>query len=102
MPWAILSAEYGVVRPDSVVHPYEKSADNFTRWERREWAAGTALQIFEWQRYIRCIAIIAGDSYLTPLAATLAALDVKVVNPCAGLGIGQQMAFLRQATEAIR
>ena len=95
MPWAILSAQHGVLQPNSLTHPYDRSAEHFTRWERREWAAGVALQLFEWQRYIGCVAIIAGEVYLNPLTSVLGALGVQVVNPCQGLGLGQQIAWLR-------
>lgn len=101
MPWAILSAKHGVLSPDSLTQPYEESMENFTRWERREWAAGVALQIFEWQRYIGCVAIVAGEAYLNPLTALLASINVRVVNPCQGLGIGQQMAWLKKNTRTL-
>lgn len=95
MPWAVLSAHHGLLRPETVTAPYDKSVAHFSRWERREWAARVSLQLFDWQCYIRVVAIIAGEAYMDPLAAALRALGVEVVNPCKGLGIGRQIAWLQ-------
>jgi len=98
LPWAILSAQFGVLQASTIIQPYNKTLGGCSKWERREWAAGVALQIFEWQRYLRCVAIIAGEAYVSPLAATLLALEVTTVLPCKGLGIGEQIAWLKTNT----
>lgn len=105
LPWAILSAKYGILKPDTITEPYDLTAEVLTPEEKREWVAGVALQLFEWEifgdgfiislRSVRHIAIIAGETYVKPLTETLRTLGVEVLNPCAGLGIGQQIAWLR-------
>ena len=110
-PWAILSAKYGILQPDSLTAPYDFSAGQLTPEELREWVAGVALQLFSWEpfmgdgpllslRSIRRLGIIAGETYVTPLTATLATLGVEVLNPCKGLGLGQQVAWLREFTNS--
>jgi cytoplasmic iron level regulating protein YaaA (DUF328/UPF0246 family) len=36
--WFILSAEYGLVRPEDALAPYEKTLNTMLIGERREWA----------------------------------------------------------------
>ena len=96
-PWAILSAKMGILQPDVLTRPYEQKIDDYDRYQLREWCAGVSIQLFEWHRYIARLAIIAGADYVEPLTRTLAPLGVEVVNPCAGLGIGQQRQWLRLA-----
>jgi hypothetical protein len=37
-PWFILSAEYGLVSPDQIIAPYEKTLNTMPINERRRWA----------------------------------------------------------------
>ena len=37
-PWALLSAEYGLLDPDEVIRPYEKTLNAMPVAERRSWA----------------------------------------------------------------
>src|SRR6266545_8383566 len=37
-PWFILSAEYGLVSPDQVLAPYERTLNTMSKAERNAWA----------------------------------------------------------------
>lgn len=43
--WAILSALYGLVDPDTVIAPYDLRLTNLSRADRRKWAEKVAAQI---------------------------------------------------------
>lgn len=96
LPWAILSGKLGIVQPDSLTHPYDLNAESLSEYERREWQAGVALQLFEWQREVKRLLVIAGDSYFQPLANVLRPLEVEAFNPCLKLGMGDQMKFMKE------
>ena len=36
--WLILSAKHGVLRPDQIIEPYDKTLNSMTMPERRQWA----------------------------------------------------------------
>lgn len=99
--WAILSAKYGILHADRVIPPYNKRVDELTMWQKRQWAIRTAAQLLDWDRFVSQIAIVAGDAYMHPLTEILAAIGVEVVNPCQGLGIGKQIAWLRANTHGL-
>ncbi len=44
-PWFILSAKYGLVSPDEVIAPYEKTLNDMGAGERREWASRVQAQM---------------------------------------------------------
>lgn len=109
LPWAILSAKHGILKPDSLTEPYDFSAPHLDRFELREWVVGVAAQLFEWEeeeddhpeviismREINRLVLIAGETYASALTDTLRTLGIEVINPVAGLGIGQQIAWLRE------
>lgn len=99
-PWAILSGKLGIVEPDTLTEPYNVNAEALDEYEKREWVIGVVAALFAWHRHVTHLAIIAGKNYYDPLAATLATVGVETFNPCAGLGIGEQIAWMRAADPA--
>ena len=45
--WYILSAEHGVLRPDQVVEPYERTLNTMPKRERVAWAERVQQQLLE-------------------------------------------------------
>ena len=94
--WFILSALYGLVRPDDLLEPYNVALSSASRAERCAWAASVLSQLdvelgscagltFE---------IHAGANYVEyGLVEGLMARGAMVEWPCAGLSMGQQLAF---------
>jgi len=46
-PWFILSAKYGLLSPDTVVLPYEKTLNTMGVFDRRAWAEMVKQQMDE-------------------------------------------------------
>jgi hypothetical protein len=102
--WWILSAEHGLLHPDTFIAPYETTLLAMTREKRRTWAAGVHRQLLA-RRLLPGFrgptTILAGAAYREHLVPwlTLDGFDPKAVTiPLAGLGIGRQLAWLTRAT----
>jgi hypothetical protein len=109
--WRILSALHGLVNPDVVVAPYEKTLAKLDREDRRHWAWNVAFNV-------RCatpldvwlrpnapkpvVEILAGELYREPLIEELRGRGFDVVVPMLGMGIGQQKAWLKSAAAAAK
>lgn len=94
-PWVILSARHGVVRPRQRLAPYNESLIEKSRQERVAWAGRVLEQMPRADHYV----LWAGSRYAEHLAGPLHA-----ELPLRGLGIGQQLALLKQraAQRAVR
>ena len=90
--WLILSAEHGLLAPETVIAPYERTLNRMNATDRRAWGDRVRQQ-FESVAGSRFVAL-AGVRYCEPLVA----LDLE--RPMAGLGIGQQLAWLSHARKA--
>lgn len=102
-PWRILSAEHGVVHPDQTIGPYDRTLATMPAHQRQLWAHWVSRQLSQFT-FPPNVVFLAGENYRHPdlmqwLRATRgAAVDV----PMAGLGIGQQKAWLLAKTEEAR
>jgi hypothetical protein len=96
-PWFILSALHGLVSPDQVIEPYERTLMNMPAVDRRAWGQHVVRQLDElgYPATARVV-VLAGARYREPLAAWL---GTRAVVPMAGLSIGRQLAWL---TECVR
>lgn len=96
----ILSAKHQILRPSDVIENYDIGLFDLSRREQKLWAlrvantlpalAGAAGNVIE---------IIAGKLYWRDLKPHLEELGYKVFTPLAGLGIGQQQAWLKKAID---
>ena len=93
-PWAILSAEYGLLNPDEVIRPYEKTLNAMPVAERRSWANEVLESMDPFLRDIDTVVFFAGERYRELLQPGLRAWGVDVVVPMQGLSLGQQLAWL--------
>ena len=84
----ILSALHGALFPDFPVSPYNVTLSTMPASQRRKWAANVRHGLSEYHG--REITVLAGKHYA-------AAVDgwPNVSRPLAGLGIGQQLAALK-------
>jgi hypothetical protein len=91
-PWFILSAMQGLVAPDQVISPYERTLVSMSAADRRNWGEGVVRQLEELEYASTApIVVLAGTRYREPLTAWLGS---RAVVPMAGLAIGQQLAWL--------
>lgn len=93
--WYILSAKYGLLEPETRIEPYDQTLSALSRTARAEWGSATAGQIRAvlGSRPVT-LQMLAGRGYRDPLLPHLAGYTIDV--PMAGLGIGQQIAWLGQ------
>lgn len=94
-PWFILSAKYGLVHPEAVIAPYEKTLNTMPAAERRDWAADTIKQLEPHLDGVESVVFLAGQRYREHLESPLQSRDIAVSAPMAGLGIGRQLAWLK-------
>ncbi len=92
--WRILSAEYGLVDPEDVIQPYEKTLITMRAAERRTWA-GNVLDALE-----PCLAdadtvvFLASERYREFLEPSLRSRSIGLDVPMRGLSQGRQLAWL--------
>lgn len=94
--WAILSACHGLVSPDTVIAPYEKALNRMPITQRREWAGRVMEQLSA--RYTlrnRDVIFLAGIRYRELLIPSLKPIAASVTTPMEGLGIGEQLAWMK-------
>ena len=94
-PWFILSAKYGLVDPDAVIEPYEKTLKNMQENEQIEWSREVMSALDPSLDGVDSVVIFAGESYREFLAPKLRELRITVHVPMKGLDWGNQLAWLK-------
>lgn len=89
--WFILSAEYGLLHPDQVVAPYERTLNKMNIQERQEWARRVMGQLSPYLLGIDRVVVLAGERYREFLLAPLRRAIPLVEVPMVGLTIGRQL-----------
>lgn len=98
----ILSAMYGLVKRGDVLSPYDASLARMRPQERAQWArdvAGRLRRAVDVGRALpHEVVLLAGKDYADDLSVALQLTlpSVGVSRPLAGLGIGQQKAWLKR------
>lgn len=92
--WRIISALYGLVVPDAVIEPYERTLNKLGVVERREWAERVYGEIRAQLVGHSRVVFLAGQRYREYLAPKLIADGYRVEVPMEGLTIGRQIAWL--------
>jgi hypothetical protein len=95
--WFILSAEYGLLHPDRVVEPYERTLKKMSREERAAWGQRVRDQLEQVLPSATQVCLLAGESYRQPVEPFLHHRGHSVVVPMRGLGIGKQLHWLKVA-----
>jgi hypothetical protein len=92
--WYILSAEYGLLRPNDWIYPYDKTLNNMSSELVKEWS----ILVFNDLISIRPneIDFYTGERYRKYLIPMLEEKMIKCNIPLKGLGIGQQMQFYNE------
>lgn len=89
--WLILSALHGVVNPATVIDPYDVTLNDMGADARQAWASMVADQLREYSD--SQLVVMAGNAYCGWVDQF-----PNVIRPMAGLGIGQQLAYLTPST----
>lgn len=92
--WFILSAKHGLLRPDEIVTPYERTLNKMSVHERRSWAAAVVNQLATVVTRGDRVVMLAGMRYREFVVPGLARLGARIEVPMEGLRIGEQLAWL--------
>ena len=95
-PWAILSAEFGLVEPDRIIPYYDRYLERETPEYRRAWSEQVAAEVVAKAEEVgaRSVEIHAGAAYVeSGLRQHLEAAGLKVFRPLERLRIGEQLAW---------
>jgi hypothetical protein len=98
--WFILSAGHGLLHPKQVVQPYERTLFTMRKAERLAWAEGVKKElapIIDAHRNTVEVLVLAGNRYREFIEPFLVDRGCKVIVPLQGLGIGEQLRWLKRA-----
>jgi hypothetical protein len=95
-PWLILSAEYGLLRPDQIVAPYERTLNTMGIEDRRAWARRVLDALVPQLSGVERVIVLAGKRYREFLLPTLRRNCPAVEVPMEGLTIGRQLRWLSE------
>lgn len=90
----ILSAEYGLVDPEQVISPYEKTLNTMPIVARRQWAEKVGTQLGKTMPQLKRAVFLAGSRYREFLGDHLQHRGIIVEVPMEGLRIGEQLNWL--------
>jgi len=93
-PWFILSAEHGLIDPEVVIGPYEKTLNTMGVAARRAWARKMIEQMETRLPACEEIVVLAGMRYREFLMDYLQRRCKRVRVPLEGLRIGEQLSWL--------
>jgi hypothetical protein len=94
--WCILSAEHGLLTPDQVIAPYERTLNKMNVTDRRRWAARVLEKLDSMLSAPSEIVILAGQRYRELLVPALLERGHKVEVPLEGLSMGRQLQRLAE------
>lgn len=89
--WFILSAKYGLLRPETLIEPYDLTLNDFGKEELMKWSNGVFNLIMEYP--VTEVNFFCGKFYRKYLIPFLEFVDIKCNVPLQGMGIGHQLQF---------
>lgn len=92
--WYILSAQHGLVDPETVLEPYDRSLIDGGQEARRHWATGVMLALDPVLAEGTRVVVLAGNLYSHFLVPALAERGHLVEEPLKGLSLGPRLALL--------
>jgi hypothetical protein len=98
--WFILSAEHGLVDPDAVLAPYERTLTKMAKVQRGDWAVRVKAQLAEKLPVGADVTILAGERYRETLVPFLRSRGHRVEVPLEGLPFGRQLQRLKELRRA--
>jgi hypothetical protein len=94
--WYILSAEHGLLAPDQVTAPYERTLNKMGKAARQEWAERVQRQLETVLPARAEVIILAGERYREGLVPFLRSRGYVVSIPLEGLPFGRQLQRLKE------
>lgn len=100
-PWYIASAKHGLLRPETVIAPYDvRLGAGRDAPPIHQWANGVVAALAAAQPRLRTLTVLAGETYVAPIRWALRGTGIVVLDPLHGLGIGQRLAWLTERLRA--
>lgn len=96
--WFILSAEHGLVSPESVISPYERTLNTMDITARQVWASNVLKQLTPNLRAVDRVVILAGARYREFLVDAIRKKVLVVEIPLEGMRIGEQLRWFNRNT----
>jgi len=93
--WYILSAKYGLLSPDQVIEPYEKTLNEMGVGERKSWAKSVMSDLAKIVTPGDEVVFLAGVKYRENLIQPLTKMGSKISVPMEGLSFGNQLKWLK-------
>ncbi|MGE4426993.1 MAG: DUF6884 domain-containing protein [Solirubrobacteraceae bacterium] len=102
-PWFILSAEHGLVSPDTRLEPYDRYLADLSVSARREWGGRVATQLAQAVGPLEglSVEVHAGATYVDAVAEPLRSAGARVVDRLQGLPIGRRLSWYRGQNDVI-
>lgn len=97
LTWYILSAEHGLVDPETIIAPYEKALKKMGVAERNAWGRTVVAQMSARLPDADEVVVLAGVEYRANLLPYLRNRYSKVDIPMEGLTSGRQLTWLLHA-----
>ena len=94
--WFILSAEHGLIAPDTEIAPYERTLNRMSVEERRSWAARVLEALASEVSAGDTVLMLAGVRYREGIVPSLKKGGIDVQVPLEGLGLGRQLQWLNR------
>lgn len=96
--WAIVSAKYGLVQPNTVIKSYEKTLHGMSAKDHVAWCRMVRRQVFDMYRpdiTPTLFVVLAGELYRDALELDIGP-RLDVAAPLKGMGIGEQLGWLKR------
>jgi hypothetical protein len=94
--WYILSAKYGLLRPEQSISPYELTLNAMPKVQRESWAERVRSQLSDVLPVEAEIVLLAGARYREAIEPFLRRRGYHVNVPMEGLTMGRQLAWLKR------
>jgi len=95
-PWFVLSAKYGLIRPDQVIEPYDFTLNTAGTAERRAWATSVLAELLSAIGNRKRVVFLAGERYREFLIEPLRQRGFTIEVPMDHLTRGEQLAWLSE------
>lgn len=94
--WYILSAKYGLLRPDETVEPYELTLTTMRKAGRIAWSTRVKEQLSAALPNNAEVLFLAGEAYRDELVPFLEQRKIPIKVPMAGMRMGAQLRWLNE------
>jgi hypothetical protein len=92
--WFILSAKHGLLDPECLIEPYDKTLLHMSKEQQMKWADKVIRDLYNVTSPEDLIVILAGEAYRKYIVPELKKTGYSVQLPTEGLSIGKQLQWL--------